>query len=64
MTFNPIFNLNMASCYLQFYFHLLIAELQKNKWVQIWTRTNFVLRIRMQYTQKVHCVGGGGLCIL
>ena len=34
-----------------------------NKWVQIWTRTNFVFRIRMQYTQKVHCVGGG-LCIL
>ena len=54
----------MALGNLQIYFQfLLIVELQKNKWVQIWTRTNFVFRIRMQYTQKVHCVGGG-LCIL
>ena len=64
LIFNPIFIVNMALCYLQFYFHLLIAELQKNKWVQIWTRTYFVFRIKRQYTKKVHCVGGGELCIL
>ena len=57
IVFNPIFNPNMASCYLQFYFHI-------NKWVQIWTRTYFVFRIKRQYTKKVHCVGGGELCIL
>ena len=44
-------------------FSFINSPIAKNKWVQIWTRTNFVFRIRMQYTQKVHCVGGG-LCIL